>query len=261
MSGTRSPSRKAPATETAPETAPRAAIIVAHGQPSDPGPAEAALGALADRVAARAGEGWRVASATLAAPGALERALDGVPDALIYPLFMADGWFTQVNLPERMEKAGIHATSARILAPFGCDPALWDLALRAAKEGAQARGLAASACDLVLAAHGAKNNADVARAARRIADHVAAGGAFRAVHLGFVEEAPFLPEAARAAQAPALCLPLFAAGGEHVREDVPVLLREGGFEGAILPAIGLHPEVPGLIAAALAHSAVAEGVA
>ncbi len=237
------------------------AIIVAHGQPSDPAPAEAALAALARRVAGHLPDGWRVASATLAMPDALERALAAAPEALIYPLFMADGWFTQVNLPGRLERAGIGAARARILPPMGCDPALWDLAVRAAEEGAQAHGLAPGGCDLILAAHGARNNAEVARAARRIAAHMAARGGFRAVRPGFVEEAPFLPDVARAAAAPALCLPLFAAGGEHVRADVPALLREGGFEGEILPAIGLHVDVPGLIAAALARGGMAGAAA
>jgi len=231
------------------------AVIVAHGQPSDPAPAEAALAALAGRVAAHLPPGWSVRSATLAAPGALEEALGGAPpEALIYPLFMADGWFTQINLPERMTVVGADAGDARILPPMGCDPALWELAADAAQEAARERGLAPGACDLLLAAHGARNNGRAARAAHRIADHVTAHSGFRAVHLGFVEEAPFLPDAARAVQRPALCLPLFAAAGEHVREDVPELLREGGFAGEILPAIGLHPAVPKLIAGALVRA-------
>ena len=46
------------------------AVIVAHGQPSDPEPAEAALAAFAAKVDALTGT-VSVHSATLAAPGAL----------------------------------------------------------------------------------------------------------------------------------------------------------------------------------------------
>ena len=48
----------------------RRALIVAHGQPSDPAPAAAALEALAVRVAAHL-PGWQVDAATLAQPGRL----------------------------------------------------------------------------------------------------------------------------------------------------------------------------------------------
>ena len=52
----------------------RSAIIVSHGQPSDPDPAEAELARFAGRVA-EALPGWHVGSATLAKPGALDTAL------------------------------------------------------------------------------------------------------------------------------------------------------------------------------------------
>ncbi|TDK51565.1 cobalamin biosynthesis protein CbiX, partial [Antarcticimicrobium luteum] len=50
------------------------ALIVAHGQPSDPAPAEAALATLAARVQAHM-PGRALGAATLAAPGALAAAL------------------------------------------------------------------------------------------------------------------------------------------------------------------------------------------
>ena len=52
------------------------ALIVSHGQPSDPDPAEAALAALAAKVAALLPD-WRVDSATLAKPDALAKAVAG----------------------------------------------------------------------------------------------------------------------------------------------------------------------------------------
>ena len=71
------------------------ALIVAHGQPSDPAPAEAALAALAARVQAHL-PARSVGSATLAAPGALETALNRLaPGGAVYPFFMADGIFVR----------------------------------------------------------------------------------------------------------------------------------------------------------------------
>ncbi len=80
-------------------------LLVAHGQPSDPAPAEAEVAGLAGKVAA-ALPGWDVGSATLAAPEALQRALQGANAPLVFPLFMADGWFTRTALPDRLAQGG-----------------------------------------------------------------------------------------------------------------------------------------------------------
>ena len=73
------------------------ALIVAHGQPSDPAPAEADLAVLAAAIAAQLPD-WQISSATLADPDALARAITG-PFGLVYPMFMAGGWFPTVELP------------------------------------------------------------------------------------------------------------------------------------------------------------------
>ena len=120
----------------------RRALIVAHGQPSDPAPAAAALEALAARVAAHL-PGWQVAAATLAQPGRLAEAAQGAPGA-IFPLFMAGGWFTRVHIPQRLAEAG--ATGWRMLEPFGCLTAVHDLTVQIARESGAGR--------VLLAAHG-----------------------------------------------------------------------------------------------------------
>ena len=66
------------------------ALIVSHGQPSDPEPAEAALALLAAKVAELLPD-WRVASATLAKPDALAAAVAGRARGVVYPNFRA-GW-------------------------------------------------------------------------------------------------------------------------------------------------------------------------
>ena len=114
------------------------ALIVSHGQPSEPEPAEADVAALAALVA-RHLPGWLVRSATLAKAGALARALDGADSvARVYPLFMADGWFTQTHLPLRLKEAG--AGEVIQLAPFGVDPAVQALTVTLALEAAARAG-------------------------------------------------------------------------------------------------------------------------
>ena len=89
------------------------AVIVAHGQPSDPQPAEDRLAAFAAQVDALTSE-VSVHSATLATSGALETCLDALPSGTaIYPLFMGRGWFCHRRLAEACwVKRGSHIGSA-----------------------------------------------------------------------------------------------------------------------------------------------------
>ncbi|MCX7644387.1 MAG: CbiX/SirB N-terminal domain-containing protein [Rhodobacteraceae bacterium] len=231
------------------------AVIVAHGQPGDPEPQEAALQALAARVAAHL-PGATLRGATLAQPGALEAALAGLAAPLVYPFFMAEGYFTGRALPARLRQTG---AKARQTAPFGTDPALPALMAGAALAAAAEAGIDPAGATLLLAAHGSQVSASskdtvyaMAAALRRLTP-------FRAVTVGLIEEPPFLAAAARGL-GPALCLPFFALRAGHVVGDIPEALAEAGFAGPLLPPIGEHPGVPALIAAALAReAAVAPG--
>src|SRR5688572_10188457 len=113
-----------------------AALIVAHGQPSDPAPAAAEIAALAARVADHL-PGWHVGSATLAEADALPYAVAGATPGIVYPLFMAGGWFTRSLLPKRVAEAG--GAGWRIAVPFGIDPAVADLTVTLAREALDGR--------------------------------------------------------------------------------------------------------------------------
>ena len=203
----------------------RAALIVSHGQPSDPGPAEEALAQFAARVAEHL-PGWHVGAATLAQPGALDAALAAAGEApRVYPLFMTEGWFTGENLRNRL--AG--APDAEILRPLGVSPHLPALAAeRLGREIAQAGWTPGDT--------------------RAFADALGALLPLAEIRTGFVEEAPFLADAARGLGTQSLCLPFFAAAGGHVVDDIPEALDAAGFRGRRLAPLGLAPAVPALVA-------------
>ncbi len=219
-----------------------AALIVAHGQPSDPLPAAAELARLADRVAALLPD-HDLAAATLAEPGALARATAGRAPGVVFPLFMAGGWFTRHLIPARLAEAG--ATGWQVLEPFGCDPAVQDLAVRIAAQSGAAR--------VLLAAHGSSKSPAPSAIARHLAARItAATGAEAAA--AFIDQTPRLA-LATGYGADAVCLPFFAMPGGHVTTDLPAALAEAGFGGRLLPAVGQHPEVPALIARAIVAAA------
>lgn len=217
----------------------RSVLILAHGQPSDPAPAAAELAALAARVAEHL-PGWKVGSVTLAEPGAVARAVAGRAGGLVYPLFMAGGWFTRVQIPAKLTEAG--ALGWQVLEPFGCDPAVHDLCVTLAREaGAEA---------LILAAHGSSKSQVPSDIARHVAGRIADECVSARVAVGFIDQSPQLSSLSGFGDR-ATCLPFFAATGGHVTGDVPQALAEAGFAGRILPPVGSDARVPALIAAAI----------
>lgn len=226
----------------------RSAIIVAHGQPSDPDPAEAEIAALARKVAARL-TGWTLRSVTLAKPGALDRAVAGLDAPLIFPFFMADGWFIRTALPDRLARAG--AQSPRILTPFGLLPETLALTDERAAAAATERGWDITETTLILAAHGSGRSAYPREAAALTARSIAERHPFKAIRSGFIEESPSVDEAAAGTGPKSICLPLFVARWGHVETDLPAALAKARFEGALLDPVGTAPEVPDLIAHAI----------
>lgn len=147
MSGTKSPSRKAPVTDE--NTAPIEALIVAHGQPSDPDPAEEVLSNYVAQIQA-ALPGHVIGGATMAAPGKLEAQLARLEDGgVIYPLFMADGWFVRTALVNRISDAALDVVVS-IIPPYGLASNLPEIAARSVRDKMQKTG----ADKLLIAAHG-----------------------------------------------------------------------------------------------------------
>lgn len=214
----------------------RNALIVAHGQPSDPGPAAVALRGLAAKVEALL-PGWSVGAATLAEPGAIAQAVGGIAPGVVFPMFMTGGWFTRVQIPAKLAEAG--AGGWTVLEPFGCAAAVHDLCVTLVQE--------AGAREVILAAHGSFKSSVPSDIARHVAGRIAAEVGV-AIAAGFIDQEPQLSTLTGRA---GVCLPFFAAEGGHVSDDIPAALAEAGFVGRILPPVGLDARVPGIIAAAI----------
>ncbi len=224
------------------------ALIVAHGWPGYPAVAEAELAWLAARVATLVPEG-RIASATLAAPGALEQAVarsDPGRELVIYPFFMSDGWFVTEYLRGRVGRCA--PRSVRWRDPLGLSPRLPALCAQVVRQGLGR--LDPGRASFILAAHGSPDNPRPAEIARALSETLAARLGFAAHRTGFVDEDPRLETVLRP-EGPAICLPLFALLSGHMRRDLPEAVAASGYKGILLPAIGTTPGVPGIVAEAI----------
>lgn len=218
-------------------------LILAHGQPSDPGPAAAELAAFAELVATLLPD-HDVTSATLAEPEALTRAVADRPAGRVYPMFMAGGWFTRVQIPARLAAAGaiVRPDGWQVLEPFGCDPAVHDLCVALAR--------ASGAGKVILAAHGSSRSSAPSDIARHVAGRIATETGIAPVAVGFIDQSPQLSTLSGFG-AGTVCLPFFAAAGGHVTEDLPLALATAGFAGRILAPVGCDASVPKIVARAV----------
>ncbi len=240
MYSTKSTSRKAPATE-------RCAIVVSHGQPSDPDPAEAALAKTAPDL-----PGWRIKTATLAKPQALESALmDAGEDPVIYPMFMTDGWFVQSALRDRLQQV----PRAIILPPLGVDPDLPDVVAQVLGAELDQRGWRADETTLLVAAHGSGRSANSARDTVQFVDRLSGVIRFKTIHIGYVEQHPHLDDVTVLCPPQSICLPFFAADGGHVQDDIHDALESSGFSGARMAPVGLLPGIKELMARGISRAA------
>jgi sirohydrochlorin ferrochelatase len=229
---------------------PHEALIVAHGQPSAPVPPELWLQGFAKAVNNHL-PNWTIRSATLAMPGSVERQVAEIkPCSPVYPMFMADGFFVSRMLPKRLGDAKLP-----ILPPLGFDASLPDLAAERVKQALTNNSWNEAQSHLLLAAHGSAKGPKAAESAFAFQTALSKRFDTLKISVGFVEEAPFIKDAANDLPAHSLCLPFFALEGDHCRQDIPEALEEAEFSGQALPPIGTWHETASLVANALSHSA------
>ena len=242
MSGTRLPFPMARAIEC--DAGGHTALIVAHGSPSEPEAQERELQALATRVNFFL-PGWKVRGTTLAAEGRFEEKVVSLGTPLVFPFFMAQGYFTEKILRGKTSLLGFPQ-----LEPFGTCGELVSIAASTIREIIAGKGWHPGDTQVLIAAHGSKVSNTSSDSAYRFSAQLKVEAGLLDCICGFVEEAPFLDTAACNLEK-TICLPFFAIQAGHVVEDVPNALSQSGFQGPVLAPFIKWPQTPGLIARAL----------
>lgn len=228
-----------------------ALLLAAHGERRDGADNEGALqlaATLAAReTAAAVAVGFLKGSPSIAE--AVQR-LSGY-DLLVYPLFLADGYFTRKLLPRQLEEAGAfgRGRATCLLPPLGVDPALADLTLTEASAAAISRGWPTYRTNLVLLAHGSSNNPASRLATEQMAETLAARNIFARVRVAFLEERPSLGETVASLIEPVVVIGLFAGEGMHGGDDAPQLIAALGRSDIVSAGnIGGFAALPDVIA-------------
>lgn len=235
-------------------------VVVGHGERGKDYSNEILLGHA--KAVGEALPGVAVAGGVLSGLPHLEAALakvanDGARRILVYPYFMAAGFFVGTKIPKRIADAG-YGGRCTMLAPLGADPGLPSLIMRKAVAVAEDElKHPAARCRLLLAGHGSKVSRASAEATEAVAAALRTIGGFAHVATAYLEEAPFLDDVIDAEATPTVIVGFFNGDGLHAGEDVPEAMENAKGPVAYTGAIGAMPEVAGLIANAI-EIAVAE---
>jgi sirohydrochlorin cobaltochelatase len=175
-------------------------------------------------------------------------------DVIVYPLFLADGYFTRIALPRLIDNTK-HDDSMRmitVLPPLGLEPALADVIADESVAAAHARGICQEEVTIVLLAHGSTKDRASRVAAEQLAERLRKRRRFRDMRVALLEEPPSLAEAVVDVRGPVVVVGLFAGEGMHGANDatrlVAQLMRE---DVTLIGPVGTFPGIAALIAAAL----------
>lgn len=236
------------------ETQSMAVVLVAHGDRGGDGTANAALFALRDALGSD-GAFASVVAGVLKGEPSLEAALteavaSGGREVFVYPVFMADGYFTSTVLPQRLA-AEAPSVPVRILPPLGLDPGLPPLMHACALAAAARAGFDPNASDVLVVGHGSQMARASAEATERAAGALRSLGVFASVSVALLEEPPFVGDVLAATDRPVIVLGFFSGDGLHAGEDVPALMAEVGTPAIYAGSTGILPGIPDLVRQAL----------
>jgi sirohydrochlorin cobaltochelatase len=176
------------------------------------------------------------------------------PAVLVYPLFLSDGYFNRVRLPQLLAKARA-SRMVRVLDPLGLDPLLVDIVVERARAAARDAAFAAEDAMIVLLAHGSSSDPASRQSTERMARRIGEPARFVAVRAAFLEEPPSLAEAVGSFAGPVVVVGLFAGEGRHGAADVPQLVRELGRDRVVFAGnIGVFSGLADLVAAAVVRA-------
>lgn len=169
-------------------------------------------------------------------------------DILVYPLFMADGYFLRKASGELEAAARKRQAEITLLPPLGTNPALADVIAARAQAAARAQGFSLPATRLVLVAHGSQREPASQQATDALLRRLREQAVFAAVQAAYLEQPPSFAAVLGAAAGPAVVVGLFMGSGLHGGIDVDRLIESAGSGVVNAGNVGTWAEIADLVA-------------
>ena len=182
----------------------------------------------------------------------------GAARVAVYPMFMADGFFTSKALPERIAAVGL-AHLCTLLPPLGLDPLMPSLIMQHAVAAAQTAALNPAHTRLLLVGHGSKISRASLRSTERVACKLRQLQRFAFIETAYLEESPFLDAQLKSAELTTLVSGFFSGDGLHAAEDVPGAIAQAGANAHYAGSIAGQPGIAQIVEAAV-RAAFAGGI-
>lgn len=174
----------------------------------------------------------------------------GAREIVVYPMFMADGYFNKTVLPQRLG-ALKPLESFRILPPLGVDARLPAFILDHALTTAKQHRVNPITTRLLIVGHGSQLGPASSISTHTITSFIAQKGIFSCVETAFLEEAEFLEDALQRCPSLTIVLGFFSGDGMHAGDDVPEMISKTGGHAIYAGSIGSLPELAAFIRASI----------
>jgi sirohydrochlorin ferrochelatase len=226
-------------------------LLAAHGERRS-GADNASVTALAAAIAAR-GAATEIRCGFINAVPTVVEALRSftVPDILVYPLFMSNGYFARVELPRLVTTAGRPLQGVAMLPPLGLTAGLANLIADRAADTVRSRGWVDGRVSVALLAHGSIKDVASRQAAESTAQRIDVLQRFAGVSCAFLDEPPALADCIAYLTEPVVVVGLFVGSGLHGSQDVPALVGRLGPNVAFGGNVGDWPEIAEVVVGAL----------
>ncbi len=165
---------------------------------------------------------------------------------LVFPMFMAAGYFTGTVLPSRIAEAGL-CLPISILPPLGLDPSLPPMMLKQAVAAATGAVLEPRHSRLLVVGHGSAGARASAKSTERVACWLRKTATFAYTETAFLEEEPFLATQLNGRHPPTVVFGFFAGDGLHAAEDVPGAITTASADAVYAGPVGPSLQIADLI--------------
>ena len=177
------------------------------------------------------------------------------PIVHVVPVFLEDGYFTRIAIPDRLLPLASGSRVIRFCQPLGSHDGIADLIEARLLRHCALFDTQPKTLSVLLAGHGSSRGPGRARTLRRHAATLESRGRFGWIRVAYLEEAPFVAEALASSRGHMVAIVGYLANaGAHATKDLPGLIAaERAERGAHWPpvhylgSIGTDEAMPRLI--------------